>query len=348
MQTRVKEDITWSIFSQYKSELYGITILWIMIFHSYLNGIDFYTGENKVFQILDTIIKKGNMGTDMFLFLSGIFCYFSFVKKDNYFEFIKRRIAKLLPTVLLISGVYWLFELIWTKDIWKFLLRITLCDFWVTGDQQIWFVSLIMLCYMGYPFIFWMVYGEKKHGTIKAIVIFLLTLMIPLAVMNKAPGMYSKIEIAITRIPVFVLGSLAGKLCYDRKKIPAQILLVSVAGVLFSIYAFYVFPLKGIYGRYFYIVGICWLIVFCMILYLLHWKQLNNILRFFGNISLELYISHIMIRRIYADSKYFREGCKRDYLVILVISVILAFCVSQIQKMWHIRKQKCVNKCTVH
>lgn len=325
------QSVTWNIFSKYKSELYGITILWIMLFHSYLNGIDFYTGENILFKGIDLIIGNGNMGTDMFLFLSGVFCYYSFIKNDNYFEFTKRKIKKLLPAVFLISGLYWLFELVQTKDVWKFLLRVTLCDYWVTGDQQIWFVSLIMLCYFLYPFVFWLVYKDEKYGKLKAVAIFCLTFIIPFAVMNKAPEMYSKVEIAITRIPIFVLGSLVGKLCYDKKQIPIPVCFLSIGGVLFSIYVFNTSPWGGIYGRYFYMLGICWLILLGLILYILDWKWLNAFLRFFGNISLELYISHIMIRRIYAGSKYFREGCKRDYLMILIVAVCLSIVICKIQ-----------------
>lgn len=327
------ENITWNIFSKYKSELYGITILWIMIFHSYLNGIDLYTGENKVLKLLDLIIEKGNMGTDMFLFLSGIFCYYSFVKKENYFEYVKRRITKLLPTVLLVSGIYWIVDFILTKDIWKLFLRVTLCDFWVTGDQQIWFVSLIMLCYFIYPFIYVIVYKSENDRKLKGIVIFFLFLIFPFAIMNKAPEMYSKIEIAITRIPVFVIGSFVGKLCYDKKKIHSLLCLIgSAGGVLFSIYFFYMNPFSGIYTRYFYMFGIFWLLAFAVILYILDLGWLNTFLRFFGNISLELYISHILLRKIYASSEYYREGCKRDYLAILILSICLAFLVSQIQK----------------
>ncbi|MGN1166780.1 MAG: acyltransferase family protein [Lachnospiraceae bacterium] len=326
------QNITWNIFSKYKAELYGITILWIMIFHSYLNGIDFYTGENKIFKALDLIIENGNIGTDMFLFLSGIFCYYSLIKNDNYFEYTKRKIAKLLPTVLLITGIYWLLDLVHTRDVWKFLLRVTLCDFWVTGDQQIWFVSLIMLCYLFYPFIFWIVYKAEKYEKTKAVILFLLVLIFPFAIMNKAPEMYSKIEIAITRIPVFVLGSLVGKFCYDKKKINSCIFPICIVGVISSIYFFHTDPWKGIYGRYFYMCGILWLFFFGIVLYLLDCRWLNNFFSFFGKISLELYISHILIRRIYVGSNYYRKGCKRDYLLILFISVCFALLVSRIQK----------------
>lgn len=55
--------------SRFKGELYGICALWIMIFHAYLVGIR-YTGTNVILRVLHTVIDRGNMGVDIFLFLS--------------------------------------------------------------------------------------------------------------------------------------------------------------------------------------------------------------------------------------------------------------------------------------
>ena len=64
--------LTLEILSQYKSELYGITILWIMLFHSYLVKVYYFKDAGAPLDYIHTIINHGNMGCDMFLFLSGI------------------------------------------------------------------------------------------------------------------------------------------------------------------------------------------------------------------------------------------------------------------------------------
>lgn len=143
--------------SKYKNEIYGISILWIMLFHGIaIAGIS-YSNAFPILSPINNIIQYGNMGVEIFLVCSGICLYFSFVKNNNLLDFLKKRFARRALPVVLIETLYWAWLCFIDSgklDVAAFLMRITMIRFWITGDAQIWFVSAIMLFYFLYPYIF--------------------------------------------------------------------------------------------------------------------------------------------------------------------------------------------------
>ena len=61
-----------SILSTYRTELFGLSIIWIMMYHSYLCEISP--------PVLFRWIALGSTGVEIFLFLSGIGLYYSYHK----------------------------------------------------------------------------------------------------------------------------------------------------------------------------------------------------------------------------------------------------------------------------
>lgn len=99
----------WGLLSKYKGELYGFSILWIMIFH----GLNFKnTGLPKIFKFISGFLKHGNCGVEVFLFLSGVYLYYSMRKDDNVLSFYKKRVLRVYLPVLVIDGFYWLYTCI--------------------------------------------------------------------------------------------------------------------------------------------------------------------------------------------------------------------------------------------
>lgn len=95
--------IKWSILSKYRNELYGISILWIILFH----GLQFknFSLSNEL-KILDGIIKHGNCGVEIFLFLTGISLYYSLKSHDNLRIFYINRLKRIFLPLLIIDGSY--------------------------------------------------------------------------------------------------------------------------------------------------------------------------------------------------------------------------------------------------
>ena len=321
-----REPLSFSILSLYKSELYGLTILWIMIFHSYLMKVNFFKKAGVPLDYIHTFISHGNMGVDIFLFLSGIFCFYSFSKKPGFFEYERKRYSRLIIPLLLINGGYWISKLIEHGNIVKFILRVTMLDFWITGDSQVWFVSFIWPCYLLYPLIFKCIYtSDLKIKPFNWVLLIVLVVIGTFLMKGLAPKLFNNWEIAITRIPVFILDCGFGWIVKEKKKLPPALIGFSIALIPISLWIMHDFKIKGIYIRYFYIVGIAYLITAAFILYVLNSEPLNKFLRFFGNMSLQLYLTHILLRKILASTKFYHKGNPYHYFTLLAVSVGIAF-----------------------
>ena len=86
------------IVSKHRSSIYGLAILWVVIFHgTAIDKVDYTFGHQHLLGWLQSIISVGNVGVDVFLLLSGVCLYFSFCKKQDAYGFMKKRIARIVP-----------------------------------------------------------------------------------------------------------------------------------------------------------------------------------------------------------------------------------------------------------
>ena len=71
MKNKRDYDIKLSQLSAYRNEIYGASILWIMLFHGYLVEVEYFKNV-PVLKYLGFFLDCGNMGVEIFLFMSGI------------------------------------------------------------------------------------------------------------------------------------------------------------------------------------------------------------------------------------------------------------------------------------
>ena len=338
----MKENLNWGLFSKYRTELYGAATIMIMIFHC-----------QNIFStpgiIYNTIIKNLNYGVDMFLFLSGICLYFSFSKDNNYRSFMKKRCERTLVPYMVIGFFYWA---------WKFLIaEFSILDFiynisglslilrkegsyLVFGKATMWYVAFIMLMYALYPFIYkslFSVDSKKRTYNFSAMMIF--SVAITLFIKGYAFDSYDSAEVFLTRIPVFLIGCYFGKTVKEKKKFNIRDYILFFTFIpLKLITSIFINSDDRIFHRYLGLFGsilICFLIVFVL-------EVVSNIkfittpakkvLTFFGNLSLEIYMTHVML---YTVVLFYIPDIKTSdavaywqkiliYTGILVLSVILS------------------------
>lgn len=95
------------LISKYRSELMGIAIIWVILYHLILTQNSPYS-----FGFLDSILGNGYGGVDIFLYLSGFGLVRSWNKclQQNHSHainlFYKRRILRLAPTYIFICILY--------------------------------------------------------------------------------------------------------------------------------------------------------------------------------------------------------------------------------------------------
>ena len=97
MNWKIK-DIELANISRFRGELMGAAMLFIILFHVALPREDAFYGLRRM----------GNVGVDMFLFLSGIGLWFSWMKTPSARHFFIRRYLRIYPTWLIIACLFYI------------------------------------------------------------------------------------------------------------------------------------------------------------------------------------------------------------------------------------------------
>lgn len=316
-------ELRWSIFSKYKDELYGLSILWIMLFHGLiLKNCRLY----KEFAFWDGIIKNGNCGVEIFLFVSGICLYYSMKKNPDITSFYLRRIKRLLPPFLLIDGLYWGWTCLVKKhSLVTFLKNITFYSFWAEGNSQVWFLALIVLLYLAYPLIFKYVSTDSlRSALIKTILLCLGIYAFCILLRLNSYQYYRSVEIALTRFPAFFLGCWCGRLSYEDRPINKHVIKASFLFMLLGLMYFsyhHTGLIKSLRTPYLF-AGTGLAVWLCIALEVLQLKYLIIPLRFLGKISLELYLTHICLRSIFTKTPFYKHSPTTNYVYYIVFCII--------------------------
>lgn len=324
--------ISLELLSKYRTQLMGVAIMGILMFHSRL-PIEFHTLYAFVF-------NNGFVGVEMFFLLSGFGIFFSINKSTSIKEFYKKRVLRILPyylpIVLLFSIIAMLAGFWSVADTINNLLMI---GFWLNhGFWHIfdWYVPAIILLYIITPF-FFSIYKKNK---VTIMLVFCL-LPISLVVCNNwiVNLNLDYLYLFLCRAPLYFVGfGLADFLRKHKNYIfPTYtvILFILILLVGISLLAYWYISSQNwseytVYGRE---MLTCLVLVFpgCMLLtYIL--SRLKNykypILTFFGTYTLSLYIFHERIL-IIAKFTILDQVTDASYiitvkLICLAITIVLA------------------------
>lgn len=222
---------TFNLFSisEARNVIFGIATLWIGLFHSDGLSMASYTDNQFLIDAFRIIKGTGNAGVDMFLLLSGIGLYFSFTKDSKVLSFWKKRFMRVLPTAFLIATFYFSVRYIngrLTSGVTYYLSRLSFTYFFIKGERVFWFISLILVLYLVFPIFFKIIERFRGVGTIVLVV---LTIGLTMVLRFVAPGVYQNIEIALCRVPVFIVGIWMGRFVMEKREINKLWLLVFLA-----------------------------------------------------------------------------------------------------------------------
>lgn len=102
--------------------------------------------------LLELFKLTGDIGVDMFLFASGAGIYLAANKYPSYFEYLYRRVRRvLIPYLCVYVPVYSYERVMLGGGYSRFLKRILLLDFWLEGDLGNWYIAGILLLYIITP-----------------------------------------------------------------------------------------------------------------------------------------------------------------------------------------------------
>lgn len=235
---------TFNLFSvsEARNVIFGIATLWIGLFHSAGLSLAPYFGKGFLNSCFVFVRSKGNVGVDMFLLLSGIGLYFSFSNDSNIKNFWKKRLMRVLPTALLIGTIYFSIRYITGREstgLLFYLSRVSFLHFFFTGERVFWFISLILVLYLLFPLIYKAIVRFGGKGTA--------VMVVGIVVLNfllrwLAPSLYSMWEVALCRIPVFIVGIWLGRYIKEKREISRKWLWAFLGAAILMIVYLYFLP----------------------------------------------------------------------------------------------------------
>lgn len=145
-----KNYIDLGLLSTYRGCIMGIAALLVMFHHLT------FKPDGSIFADAYMFVRHlGAMGVDIFLFVSGFGLSFSLSKDNNATNFYKKRIARIIPSYVVIMVLYYIISaLLFGKfNVTNFLLEIFTVRFWIDGGG-FWYVSAAVLLYILFPVLY--------------------------------------------------------------------------------------------------------------------------------------------------------------------------------------------------
>ena len=279
---------------KYRSVWMALAIMWVVVFHSMMIMPN---------SILEFIKQIGYGGVDIFIFASGLGCYYSLSKDSNINKFLKRRFDKLMPTFWCFLVVFILYKKLHEGIGITAIIGNILCiqSFTLKGDSFNWYICCIWLFYFLAPYIYFHTKNIKTKFSVIMYILFLLLFSISFINCHD-------LIIMMTRLPLFFMGMYCAKLSKIRNyKLSKTSIILSIISMIIGLiilkycYVNYYNYLWN-YGLHWYpfiliVPGLCTSIsLLCL---LIDDKKIGkNIIKFLnviGNNTFEVYLVHIFI-----------------------------------------------------
>ncbi len=285
-----KRNIEWVRLSQYRGVLMGIAIIMIVLFHVALPRSSAFFGLKRM----------GNMGVDIFFFLSGIGLWFAWIKCPRVAHFYRRRLLRILPAWLVFSTAFYLPDYLgpqrFSSSLPDLIGDITInWDFWLHDELTFWYIPATLMLYLWAPWYMRLLVRNRWWGFAPVLMMGWCVAVQYIVPIHHAVG---HIEIFWSRVPIFFIGIVAGKWVKERCTLPHQAL--PVAGVTALAFSVLCIALEQtVHGRFpIFIERLIYIpLVVAGLLWLCHFlhrvpSRLLSALTFIGGISLEIYLIH--------------------------------------------------------
>lgn len=314
------------ILSRQRSALMGISILLILLFH--------FTEDCEIYEVHYSGFIKwfktyvGSSSVDTFLFLSGLGLYYSMKKNPDVFGFYRRRLVKVLIPYLLVAVPSWcILDLVLNHEgILRMMQDLAFATFFTDGVRWFWYIGAILVCYLAYPAIFAFVDRCQKRALRLGVLVILCVAVTAWAVWmwEYRSELFGDINIVLLRIPPFLAGCFYGRASYEKKRGARLWMPAAILSVLFVRYV----PdaRSPVYDRYALAAANISLSSCAAVLLdrLPADMLVFRVLGWFGAHSLELYLTHVAIRKIMCELGYLTCYVMNE-AVMLILAILSAW-----------------------
>ncbi|MBQ1854418.1 MAG: acyltransferase [Prevotella sp.] len=283
--------------SRYRGELMGAAMLFIILFHVQLPRSDMFFGLRRM----------GNIGVDLFLFLSGIGLWFSWMKdregenlRQKTVGFYLRRLLRIYPTWLVMASLFYVGDFMgagkYSKNLADLLGDVLVnWDFWLHDELTFWYIPATMMLYLLAPPYMELIRRHPVYRWLPVVMVMWCVIVQWVTPIHQAVG---HIEIFWSRVPIFFIGinmseAVRGKQSVDGQAIWLILLMFGVA-LSASIFLEQVrhgqFPLFVERMLYIPLTVTTVLLLNAVFRHTPQW--FNRALSFVGAVSLEIYLIH--------------------------------------------------------
>ena len=208
MKYKIK-DIELTNISRFRGELMGVAMIFIILFHVALPRGDAFFGLRRM----------GNVGVDMFLFLSGIGLWFSWTKTPSVRHFFLRRYLRIYPTWLLIACLYYVprFHGGSPADWVNIFGEITVnWGFWLHDELTFWYIPATMMLYLFAPAYMQLI---RRHPVYKWLPVAMVMWCILVEYVTPIHRAVGHLEIFWSRVPIFFIGINMGEMVRQKQSL---------------------------------------------------------------------------------------------------------------------------------
>ena len=289
--TPTTNGISFANISHHRSELMGLAMIAIVLFHVNVPRLSPLYG----------LWRMGNMGVDVFLFLSGVGLWYALTSNTSLKRFFTRRYLRIYPTWLLVASLYYVPRFLQgakgTKEIIDLAGDVLVnWDFWLHDELTFWYIPATMMLYLFAPAYVKLV---SRHPVYRWLPVLMIVWCVAVQWVVPLHNAVGHVEIFWSRVPIFFIGINCGAMVKQEQSLSAQSVWLLVAAVVLSLGVdIYLeqtrhglFPL--FIGRMLYIPA-----TFSLVLLLSNWltavpQAIKRALRLVGMVSLEMYLLHV-------------------------------------------------------
>ena len=200
-------DIHLSDISRHRSAIMGIAMICIILFHVGVPRQDAFYG----------VCRMGNIGVDIFLFLSGIGLWYSWTREPSgtqpflrrWLSFYWRRLRRVYPAWLLVASAFYIPRFMahdshspaeWADLIGDVLVN---WDFWLNDELTFWYIPATMMLYIFAPPYMALI---RRLPAYRWLVVAAFMWCIVMQYVTPIHNAVGHIEIFWSRVPIFFLG----------------------------------------------------------------------------------------------------------------------------------------------
>jgi len=328
----------WNL-SKYRNVLMGLQIIMIIFFHFTEDCANYNVKFYGIISGFYQLIKSS--GVDMFLLLSGLGLYFSWKRNQNYKDFYRKRFSRILIPYFFVGSVAWIIWdlLLQKKGIMRCVKDLTFVSFFTEGQAWMWYIFMILVCYLIFPYVFRVVDSSEDSITEQMRILLMSVSSIVFVIILKLynTALYENISIALLRFPVFFVGCMLGKMVYEKRNVSYYTIWGWIGLSLFTnvFLGLWETAILRVYSTTLFNFGLCMLLIM-----FLGWsdnrnlfvgKYIKQIFGWFGRYSLELYLIHVVIRKIMINQGYMTYRFKYE-IVLILLSFLAAIVLKKISE----------------